>query len=369
MWQTLQDHPSLWEVSEDGTNLHPLFPGWHQPPDEANGRWSTDGQNYFFQSRGQIWALKEQGRFQRTASRPLQLTNSPLKLSSPLPGRDNKTIFAIGRTQRGALVKYNSATRQFVPYLSGISAEFVDFSRDGQWIAYVTYPEGILWRSRTNGSARLRLTYSSLYPSMPRWSPDGKRIVFSAENQSGTYSVPFEGGEPERMYKDGPAGLGDVSWAPDGTRMALSCNSVDRHLQAWIADPRTQRCAMIPGGNDYFGPRWSPDGRHIVAIRLNPLGLSLFNLQTGKWSDLARITGGFPNWSHDGKYIYYLRFPTDPAVVRIEVSNGNVEVVADMKDLRTTGRIGTWLGLAPDDSPILLQDAGTQDVYALELAP
>src|SRR6185436_2028143 len=109
-------------------------------------------------------------------------------------------------------------------------------------------------------------------------------------------SVPFEGGEPERMYKDAPAGLGDVSWAPDGTRMALSRNSGDGHLEAWIADPRTQRCAMIPGGKGHFGPRWSPDGRHIVAVRQNPLGLSLFNPQTGKWSDLARITGGFPNW-------------------------------------------------------------------------
>ncbi len=126
---------------------------------------------------------------------------------------------------------------------------------------------------------------------------------------------------------------------------------------------------MIPGGNGYFGPRWSPDGRLIVAIKQNPIGLSLFDLQTGKWTDLARITGGFPNWSHDGKYVYYLRFPTDPAVVKINISNGNAEVVADMKDLRTTGKIGTWLGLAPDDSPLLLRDAGTQDIYALELAP
>ena len=56
-------------------------------------------------------------------------------------------------------------------------------------------------------------------------------------------------------------------------------------------------------------------------------------------------------------------------MVRIAISNGKTEVVADMKDFRTTGKIGTWLGLAPDESPLLLRDAGTQNVFAMDLAP
>ena len=34
---------SLWEVTRDGTNLHPLFPGWHNPPTECCGIWTVDG--------------------------------------------------------------------------------------------------------------------------------------------------------------------------------------------------------------------------------------------------------------------------------------------------------------------------------------
>jgi hypothetical protein len=45
------------------------------------------------------------------------------------------------------------------PFFGGISAEFLDFSKDGQWVAYVTYPEGNLWRSKLDGSERLQLTY------------------------------------------------------------------------------------------------------------------------------------------------------------------------------------------------------------------
>jgi hypothetical protein len=32
-----------------------------------------------------------------------------------------------------------------LPFLSGLSAETTTFSKDGQWIAYVTYPQGALW--------------------------------------------------------------------------------------------------------------------------------------------------------------------------------------------------------------------------------
>jgi hypothetical protein len=40
--------------------------------------------------------------------------------------------------------------------------------------------------------------------------------------------------------------------------------------------------------------------------------------------------------------------------------------VADLKNFRTTGEWGWLLALAPDDSLLLLRDAGTQDVYALD---
>ena len=79
---------SLWEVSAKGTNLHPLFPGWHNPPDECCGKWTADGKYFVFESQGQIWALPEKGTFLRQPTvKPTQLTSSPLGLFTPFQAK------------------------------------------------------------------------------------------------------------------------------------------------------------------------------------------------------------------------------------------------------------------------------------------
>ena len=60
---------------------------------------------------------------------------------------------------RGELVRYDMKSHQFVPFLSGISAISPTFSKDGQWVAYTSYPDHTLWRSRSDGTERRQLTY------------------------------------------------------------------------------------------------------------------------------------------------------------------------------------------------------------------
>ena len=91
---------------------------------------------------------------------------------NPVPSRDGKKLFVIGQQTRGELVRYDARSREFVPYLAGISASWVVFSRDGQWVTYVTFPDGVLWRSRVDGNDRLQLSYPPLEANQPRWSPD-----------------------------------------------------------------------------------------------------------------------------------------------------------------------------------------------------
>jgi len=44
-------------------------------------------------------------------------------------------------------------------------------SRDGKWTPSVSYPDATLWRSRLDGSERLRLTFSPVSAFLPHWSP------------------------------------------------------------------------------------------------------------------------------------------------------------------------------------------------------
>jgi hypothetical protein len=52
--------------------------------------------------------------------------------------------------------------------------------------------------------------------------------------------------------------------------------------------------------------------------------------------------------------------------MRVRLRDHKVERVADLKNFRQAGFYNVWLSLAPDDSPLLLRDTGTQEIYALD---
>jgi eukaryotic-like serine/threonine-protein kinase len=367
----LRPELSLWEVSASGLNLHPLLAGWHNPPDECCGKWTPDGRYFLFLSRGQVWALAEKGAFlQRPSPAPIQLTSSPLSLTSFVPSKDGKKLFVSGQTLRGAMVRYDSKSAQFVPFLSGISAEHAAISRDGQWVAYVTFPEGVLWRSKLDGSERLQLTDASLHALLPRWSPDGKQIVFFGSDAGlpeKVYIVSPEGGNAQALTPDDPQPQWDPSWSPDGSKIAFGTSPLTPSPAIRVFDLKSRQISTLPGSQGLYSPRWSPDERYLAALPKDSLSFLLFDFQTGKWSELMKGAVAFPNWSSDGRYIYFLHWPDDPAVLRLRISDHKIERVADLKNIALTGYIGHfWLGLAPDDSPLLLRDTGSQDIYSLD---
>jgi Tol biopolymer transport system component len=360
-----------WEVSAAGTELHRLLEGWHDPPNECCGKWTPDGKYFVFQSRSQIWALPRSGSLLHPDPKPVALTSSPLSLSTPLPSKDGKKLFVIGRTYRGELTRYDSKAAKFSSFLGGISAEYVAFSKDGRWVTYVSYREGTLWRSKLDGSNRLQLTYPPMYPLLPRWSPDGKNIIFfefavSAARPARIYEVSAQGGSPRQLMPDDPRQQLDPNWSPDGTKIVFSNESNDPTSAIHVLDVASHKVSDLPGSEGSYSPRWSPDGRYISAFSADSMRLLLYDSQTQKWTELANGSLSWLNWSHDGQYVYVLDYRGKDAVVRIRVSDHKTEQVADLKNVATTGRYGACLSLTPDDSPLLLRDTGTQDVYVVD---
>jgi Tol biopolymer transport system component len=364
-----------WEVSADGTGLHRLLERWHDPPNECCGKWTADGKYFVFQSNNQIWAMPRSGGFLRSEPRPIQLTSSPMSLSNPLLSKDGKKLFVTGQTYRGELMRYDSRSGQFTAFLGGISAEYVAFSKDSQWVAYVSYRDGTLWRSRSDGTERLQLTYPPTYAILPRWSPDGKNILFfefalNADKPARIYLISSEGGSPRQLLPDDHSQQLDPNWSPDGTKIVFGGESNNPSSAIHILDLPSHQVSQLPGSESLYSPRWSPDGRYISAFSADSKTLLLFDFHTRKWMDLATGSFSWLNWSRDGQYIYALNFGGGSSVIRIRVSDHKIEQVVDVKNFALTGRYGGCLALTPDDSPLLLRDTGTQDVYSVDwIAP
>ncbi|HZD30742.1 MAG TPA: protein kinase [Candidatus Angelobacter sp.] len=367
---TVNSPPVMWEVSVDGTDIHRLLPGWSKPPNmECCGKWTADGNYFVFRSANQIWALPRKRGFLSPVPKPIQLTSSPLGLSSPLPSKDGKKLFVVGQALRGTLMRYDVKSGHFSPYLGGISAEYIAFSKDGQWVAYVTYPEGTLWRSKVDGSERMQLTYPPNQAMLPRWSPDGKRIVFfelPSDKPARVYEVSSEGGSARLLMPNDPSPQLDPNWSPDGTRVVFGGSGNDTASTIRILDLTNQQISTLPGSIGLYGPRWSPDGRYIVAQMHDGSALIRFDFRTQKWSELVKGTSGWLNWSKDGRYFYEMDYSGTGAVIKCRLSDGKTERVLDLKNIVTTGFYNSALAVAPDDSPLLLRDTGTSDVYALD---
>ncbi len=358
----------LWELSLDGTNLHEMFPGWHAQEGECCGSWTPDGKYFVFESQGQIWAARMAGSFLHSVNyEPVQLTAGAVSYSFPVPSKDGKTLFAVAGFHRGELERYDPKSRAFDSFLGGISAQDVSFSKDGQWVAYVTYPEGILWRSRLDDSEKLQLSSPPIYAALPQWSTDGSEILFYDLEQgkpSRIYEVPAAGGAPQELMPNGDGNQADPSWSADGNRMAFGGVANAGPTAIHILDIKTHQITTLPESNELFSPRWSPDGKCLVALRSDSSGLRLFDFKTQEWSALVKGIIGYPSWSRDGRFVYYERL--NQAVERVAVPGGKIEQVASLKGIQETGVYSFWFGLTPDDSPLILKDAGSQEVVSMD---
>ncbi len=372
---------SLWEMSSNGSNLRQLLPGWRTSDYKCCGRWSPDGEYFVFAAGppgpiSQLWAMDEQRRlFRRSSAEPVQLTSGPIEWNSPVFSKDGTKIFASGATSRGELVRFDSKSNQFQPFLGGISAEFLTFSKDGQSVAYTSYPDGTVWKARTDGSQRLQLTSATVTPRLLDWSPDGTQILFvdssPVQGRPQMWIVSSQGGVPLRLLPNDSEPESDPTWSADGQKIAFSTSLEgigNPHSTVNILDLAKNTVTPLPASVGMMSPRWSPDGRWIVALSFDVMTMKLFDVKTQQWSVLYKGAGTVsPTWSSDSRYIYFMPFLNGPGVFRIPITGGNAELVADTKDVHTTGYFGEWFGLDPTDTPLLLRDAGTQNIYALSL--
>jgi Tol biopolymer transport system component len=373
---------TLWEVSIGDGRLRSLFPGWDPSWYTCCGNWTADGRYYVFQSRANIWALREKTDLvERSGHEPVQLTHGPMAAYWPHPSVDGKRIFFAGYQARNEFVRYELQSGRYTHELPGISGDNLEFSRDGKWVTYVSVPGGSLFRAASDGSQLLQLTSPPLIAGLPHWSPDGKQIAFTGHSAGGqwrVYLVAIDGSGLRQVTngESGKQGDCDPSWSPDGGSLAFGAAVGDSrgHEVIRVVDLKTGQVSVLPGSEGMWSPRWSPDGRAIAGLSevlsvsgdsVGSKNLLLYEIGTRKQIQLFDQPSDSPSWSWDGDYVLFnSKFNSDVWCWTVRMRDRKAERLANLQKMR----VASWGGLAaaPTNSFVIAVDAGTEEIYALE---
>lgn len=375
-----QQTSELWEVAADGSHPHPLLPGWNHPAAECCGSWTADGESFVFQSfrnnHNQIWQIRDNAWL--GGSRPHLVTNGPLDFEAPSAIPGGHRINFIGVDVHYELLSALPHSPAFASLNQNLNAAaLVSYSNDGAWVAWLDAAGGSLWRSRADGSERIELTTPPLRIFTMRWSPDNKRLALMAEEPGKPwkiYLIDADGGRPQPLLNE-ERNEADPNWSADGKMLVFGrlpdrMDSAPPPKAIYLLNLETHRVTEVPGSPGLFSPRLSPDGRRIVAIRLDQHALLLFDRSSQRWQTLTTHGVGDPFWSHDGKFVYFQDFlESGKPIYRISVAGGQVEQVATIGNLLPVAASDYRLiGLAPGDQPIVTARTSTVNLYSIDFS-
>jgi len=180
-------------------------------------------------------------------------------------GQDSYSSYMyVTNTEGTWLSLLNSDTAAFEPAIS----------TDGNKVAYQSWKTGNadIYVMEIDGGNVVNLTDTEAYDDYPDWSPDGSKIVFISQRDTGNLGI-------SKIYTVNPDGSGikqlttgitDDSlpqWSPDGKEILFQSNLQNMNywsLYIMNADGSNIRTVYAPANSNASIPRWSPDGSRII---------------------------------------------------------------------------------------------------------
>jgi hypothetical protein len=343
------------------------------------GSWTPDGEGFVFGEwrasggdgeiagpRFDLHAAPGRGEWGERDRTPL--TFGPFDFAGPVFTPDGRRIVAAGALRRMELLRYVAARSRF-ERAAELPGGFVEFSPDGEWVAWLDPSSLTLWRSHRDGTGRLQLTVPPMAVGLFKWSPDSRRLAFVADRSGGrepgvVHIVSRDGGTPESFTDPVLNPVWDPCWL--GPAVVAWGNLRGDGAAIWTADLASRRVAKLPGSDGMMGAKCAPDGR-ILAARAWSLGYWLYRPEARTWEDLAQPSDlWYPAWTRDGAAVVGLSLD-ERAIYRFRIGRPGREKVAELGSVQPAAPwLDAWMGLDPDDAPLVLRDSGLTDLFVLE---
>jgi Tol biopolymer transport system component len=218
----------------------------------------------------------------------------------------------------------------------------------------------------------LQLTKPPMEVEVSSWSPDGRRIAFMGREHNNPYRIRLvsRDGGPIEEAAEGSDSQGGPSWSPDGKEIVYANVYGEDTQTGWVRriDLATRKERIVPESHNFRTARWSPDDKYIAALNPKTQQLMLCNVRTQRWRPLAAsVTGDNIYWSSDSRFIYADSPRVEGRLIeRVSIEDGSRITVVNLASFqKMPGRLNNWMGLTPDDSPIVFQLSISSEVYRL----
>ena len=219
-------------------------------------------------------------------------------------------------------------------------------SRRGDRLVFSeTYGNSNVWRYKraTTSEGAFRspecLLCSTIQDDTPRFSPDGRKIVF-VSNRTGSEEIwvaDSDGRYPMQMTSIGGTPTGSPRWSPDGHWIAFDSRfkgSPDVFVISALGGAPRQ---LTPEASSEVEPSWSHDGHWIyfASDRGGQYKIWKAPLEGGAARQVTLGSGLDPLESRDGKRLYYFR-PDADGIWTVPVDGGQEEAIPELRDLKRT---------------------------------
>jgi Tol biopolymer transport system component len=169
-----------------------------------------------------------------------------------------------------------------------------------------------VWIMDASGDHQERLSFGDTTELPESWSPDGATLLIDQFDDDGNLQVVTLDGSGSGTASALTSGdiNGQADWSPDGeTIVFMSLRDGDREIYLMAPDGSEQsNLTRSPEAEDYL-PRWSPDGRHIVFVSERDGNREVY-VMDADGRNVVRLTDSpgndwFPEWSPDGREIVF----------------------------------------------------------------